>query len=383
MINGLQDSNVALYAVTAGAGTGLQDRLWMTPGTSRWLVGCRFLYAPGDTADFLGYAPDKFVSRDAAIALAVEALRRTAIDDAVRVRAGKPARRAIGLAVTAAVASLSAPPRRGGCRVHLALATVKGVTHAEIALAAGEGEVMRAHHNIMIDDAACILLERALGWDFRWRWPGGVEDVPDADVRAVVMTQPVFHRGHRGLDKDVESMALYPGAFNPIHAGHVSVCNSVCNSAYTICLDSPHKVNPPVTEIITRIARIQVTDPGRPVVLTTGDPLFIDKARRRPRGELVLSVDAFDRLLDPRWGVPVGELIKEFIRCDAMIHVASRTVDGVTETMDGCIDRLVAAGRLTVREAGKLEDVFIPINGTHPEISSTEVRSHELLTAPP
>jgi hypothetical protein len=128
----------------------------------------------------------------------------------------------------------------------------------------------------------------------------------------------------------------------------VSVAAAVCDTAYAICLDSPHKVNPPVTEIVARVARIQVTDPGRPVVLTTGDPLFIDKARRRPWGRFVISVDTLDRLLDPRWGVPVGELIERFIDASAYIYVASRTVDGVTETMFDCVERIVAAGRLTV-----------------------------------
>jgi hypothetical protein len=67
---------------------------------------------------------------------------------------------------------------------------------------------------------------------------------------------------------------------------------------------------------------------GGVAYFTEGDPLYIDKARRRPHAAFVIGADAALRMLDPKWGVAPGALLEEFQSLGTCFHVAPRIVDG-------------------------------------------------------
>src|SRR6185436_5356447 len=95
-----------VFVAATGAGAGIQASLWSVPGSSAFLAGATFPYAAHETERLLGFRPEKFCNEDAAVELAIAAYLR-AREATFAETPGAPARsRAIGLGLTASVASL-------------------------------------------------------------------------------------------------------------------------------------------------------------------------------------------------------------------------------------------------------------------------------------
>lgn len=379
MIDGLQDQDVALHVCLAGAGAEFLRELWMTPKTSSWLTGVAFPYSTEETSEFIGFRPDRFVSGPTAVQMAVASYLRASRD---AFRSGRPGRKAVGLGMTAAVASVAAPPRRGGHRFHVAVMTDKGCRLNEVAveLEADSGTNARQWHDSIVSEATKVVLQDALGWStWRWRWPGGIRDLADSELRELVFSHPVFD-GNRRLDEyDTIGSVLYPGSFNPPHPGHLMVANVAeefgDGVTYAICLDNVHKKPMSVQEALRRVAMLQVKDPGRRVMLTQGDPLFVDKARvHGPGRTFVVGADTLRAMLDPRWGVDPADVVAQLSAESARVVVVSRNyVDGDLGFFDVINERF---GMVSGPLADSIDRVFTHRGGNISEVwSSTALRA--------
>ena len=132
--------------------------------------------------------------------------------------------------------------------------------------------------------------------------------------------------------------------------------------AYVITADPVHKRNLRAVDLLDRVASIRVTGGrSRPIILTEGDPLFIDKARQFPGAGMALGVDALLRMLDPCWGPNVGEMLEAFRALGTRFYVFGRVVDGRWTTLDD----------VPIPEA--FRHLFQPVVGRH-DVSSTELR---------
>ena len=98
------------------------------------------------------------------------------------------------------------------------------------------------------------------------------------------------------------------------------------------------------------------------MLLTEGDPLFIDKARQFPGAGIAVGADALARMLDPAWGPAIPEILAQFRALGTRFYVAGRMFGGRWATLDD------------VAIPGAFRDLFTAIDGRH-DVNSSELRA--------
>lgn len=323
----LLSTNAKVYVAACGAGIVLIRELWATPGASAYFVGATMPYAKEEADRFLGYTPEQYVSPETAIDLSIAAFLRAA-------RYGESP---IGVGITASIAGkeVHLGDHRGEIHViarrpkdvslFVPLEKRSGLTARmiddwEISLRA-QDLIRHAARLPMID----VELEAQLAeTDARVEWKGLSE-------------RPVFCAdGRREKDIDPKKVALFPGAFNPIHVGHMSMAAEVERQTgkkvvFELLATTPHKEPVSAAELLYRIAHINKA--GFDAILTEGIPLYIDKARRWPGIDFCIGADAAMRMLDPKWGPEVDSMLREFECFGSRFYVFERNgVDGLKST---------------------------------------------------
>lgn len=280
-----QEHPPSVYVAAAGAGAATLQRITAVPGISSFFTGASLLYAREELEVFVGGPIDKSCSSSVAISLAIEAYMRAA-------RAGGYDRPAIGIGITAAIASVD--PSRGGHRAFLAVVGEGNVQERYLQLGDGTktGHEPRTYHEHQIADAAIDLL---------------TFDSVDGNVTLSAGTRPIWSpTGRLLLEQLPENCALLAGSFNPKHDGHRGMAAAAAkrglNPVYALESTPRHKE---VLSAAVLLKRIALARDEWPVLLTEGCPLFIDKARllrsvnRAPR--FLAGADTIARMMEPRW----------------------------------------------------------------------------------
>lgn len=372
-----------LYIIATGAGAGLQDDAWRWPGISNFLVGASMPYDTDETADVLGFVPEKFVSTETAIDLAMTAY----------MRAWVPGRKAIGLGMTCSVTSTK--PHRGEHRIIAAVFTDTECWVTSVVIPKGDFwdekdavqewltakiEDQRVKDGLLADEIATNLLAVALDIDAPCCSPEA-HGFPTIDANEMansrLFSHPFFRADRtRGVESDIDPLttAFFPGAFNPPHDGHFMAGRASVRDAaldmkshrspvYSTTVDPPHKAALNTAEILQRVKQMR----GHDFLVTKGDPLYIDKARRFPGAYFIFGADAMDRMLDPKWGVPVRPMLDEFHTLGTRFLVPGRLIG----------DSFLVAGRVM---SDHMDDVlgrtslFVPVD-FRLDLSSTELRA--------
>jgi hypothetical protein len=358
-----------LYVIATGAGAGIQKRIWDVPGVSNFFVGSMIPYDQQETADILGFVPDKFVSEEMAVDLAMAAY----------MRAWRPGKKAIGLGVTCSVASTRA--HRGDHRVIAAAFCEHACYLVSAVIPKGEGQAQRLQDGELADEIALYLLTVAIGGEIKREITlrnGTVYQFPSIDHRMEMAKERIFAHplfrinGTRGKITDIyaEESVFYPGAFNPPHDGHfagaaaaMSVADNLSRKLiFATTVNPPHKNALTVPEMLQRAKLMR----GNDFLLTEDDPLYIDKAQKFPGAHFIMGADAMDRMLDPIWGVDVTQCLNQFVQLGTRFFVLGRLVG--TKFLE-CEEVLVKNPQLT-----KFIKLFFPVK-FRLDISSTELRN--------
>ncbi len=354
----LKEANVNIHLIATGAGAGLQQQLWETPGSSVYLSGCSFPYAQDEQEELLGFKPEHFCSEEAAVDLASSAYMK-----AYKFGGKNP----IGIGLTASVASEKI--HRGDHRVYICVITndsVKLLHHTfekgvGLAQRVQDGKECDAWGMWMIQDAANIV---------------NYTNATDATelARKRFFERPFFAaNGKRLATLPMNSrLAIMSGAFNPPHEGHTSVAEHVMDQygktvVYEVTAVPPHKEAMTVQALLQRAKLLNGVDR----IFTKGSPLYLDKARAFPGVPLVLGADAMVRMLDPKWGVEPHELLNEFNKLNTKLLVSGRLIDGKFVSY---LDVLDFINKKDPQLVDLALDVFKPVYG-RVDISSTELRN--------
>lgn len=338
-----------IHIAATGAGAGLQGLLWSMPGCSRLLTGASFPYAQSETDALLGHTPERYAASETAAGLAIAAYLK-----ARRACGGK--HEAVGVGITASVASLE--EHRGDHRAHVAVLSKDRAVVTSVVLTKGRGFEARELDGRVVDMLGLIELLATVGSSeagdatkslllshitSMTRLMG---TAADAALSSSLLANPlVLADGRRRPGTDLHAylpgrLLLHAGTFNPPHAGHVEGARAAFDAfcacgvvkagtrprrlVHTITLDPPNKPCVRTTDALDRITALGAM--GCDVLLSQGDPLFVDKAERMPGTAFVVGADTIMRMLDPLWGPSAQEVLGRLVRVGSTLYVVGRQV---------------------------------------------------------
>jgi hypothetical protein len=325
-----------VIAVTGGGALLLSDLLTV-PGASATVLEANVPYAGAALANFIGAAPEQACSVETACDIAMAGwIRALALDSAA------PQHR-FGLGCTASLATTAR--KRGDHRVHIALQTLAETRTWSLTLAKGTRD--RLTEERLVADIALTALAESFGIDTQLR-PAlrDGESIGTELAPAPPQWGDILLGRERAVpvNESTTPSVLFPGAFNPLHDGHLEMARYATNLfgtpvAFEICANNVDK--PPLSYIALRrrIAQFESTTP----VWITNTATFIEKARQFPGVRFVVGIDTLKRIADAKYygGDP------------------ARLAAGVGEIADlGC--RFLVFGRKAGNRFVTIDDVVLP-----------------------
>ncbi len=298
----------AALAITGG-GSGAVNELLRIPGGSRLLIEAQIPYDERALATFLGFAPAQACNADTAMAMARTAQSRAAkLAPSIEAGAGADL---VGLGATAAL--VSDRPRRGEHRFHVACANAAGIAHCTGVLAKGRRD--RGAEEDLVARAIVLWLARACGvaapspqslFDADEHYAetvatGAAGDTIDRLVAGEHDRVTVQPDGQFLLSAP-QPVVLFPGSFNPVHEGHVSlarVAEELRQQPLAFEISVTNVDKPPLEgeTVRRRLAQFAWKSP----VELTRAPTFLEKSRLFPRTAFVIGADTAERLVAPRY----------------------------------------------------------------------------------
>ncbi len=362
----LVQQQVQLHVSTTGAGLRMQTQLWDVPGASQYLVGFFTPYARSQLQGFLGHPPEaSYCAPEVALDLAMASYLRAGEHAVMEGVSPNP----IGVGVTASVASERLP--RGEHRAHVALITKSCIHCFNVELERGVGAAARVAHDVFLRDRVLKELQAVVL----------AKTASSAACEELALERfyryPVFDTNGRRYPAQPQNAGVYlPATLNPIHDGHRLMCRAaearmhwapgpIRFARYLVSSSSPHKGRMSVQEMLVKAGMLRAErwrDESRVVEFTRDEPLFLDKARKRPGSVFLIGADTMRRMLDPAWGLDVTDMLTEMRNLDVHFWVMERNVEG--EVL-GCRD---------VAVPWPYQALFQPLEGRL-DVSSAELRA--------
>jgi len=360
----------AALAITGG-GSGAIGELLRVPGGSRLLLEAQVPYDEGALAAFLGFAPAQASSADTAIAMAKAARARAA----TLAPAGADL---VGLGATAAL--VSDRPRRGEHRFHIAFANSAGIAHCTCVLAKGRRD--RAAEEDRVSRAIVLWLARACGvaapsprslFDADERYAETVVAVGNAidQLLAGVLDRVTVQPDGQMLLSAAPPVVLFPGSFNPMHGGDVSlarIAEELKQQPVTFEISVTNVDKPPLAAETVRQRLAQFA--WKSSVELTRAPTFVEKSRLFPGTTFVVGADTAERLFGAKY---YGD-------DETRMHAALEEIAGSGASFLVAV-RLDASGRVRaltdIPVPRRYADLFteIPEHRFRVDTSSSEIRA--------
>jgi nicotinamide mononucleotide (NMN) deamidase PncC len=330
--------------ICTGGGAAAVEWLLAVPGASATVLEALVPYSHDALTALLGAAPVHSTSPETAAAMAERAYERA------RRWANDPGRPVIGLACTATLATNYV--KRGDHRAAIAVRDAAGITISTVTLVKGARD--RGGEEVVVSRLLLRALAQACGVAAGFDTGLRTEEQVAIEQQDRMMPVARLLRGESEwvlVEPDGQMLpdgsvdgALFPGAFNPLHAGHRRLAQVVSERLqrpvlFEISVENVDK--PPLTEGVLA-QRLRQFEGWAGVVLTRA-ATFRQKAVQFPGATFVIGYDTLERLFAPR-----------YYGGEAEMHAALAAIQATGP-------RFVVAGRQQGDRFLTLEDFAVPV----------------------
>jgi hypothetical protein len=370
-----------VIAITGG-GSGALSALLQTPGASRSILEAVVPYSLAALIDWIGGKPDQACSEATARAMAMAGF--------MRARNLAPETEPLQLAGIGCTASLATDrPKRGQRRIHVALqcadrTEVYSLSLVDVTPTRADDEQVAAGFLLWVVAGACgadassIEATMPLGQHEELRrcvFEPAPRERTDLllGARRLAVLMPNSAWKHFEPTDSRPLPVVFPGAFNPPHAGHVrmaGIAEARLKQPVAWELSITNVDKPPLDFIAIRqrVQRLRVEDADRLIALTRA-PTFREKAELFPGSTFVVGADTMLRIGEPRYydgdASQRDRAIAEIARRGCRFLVFGREIDGRFTTLSDL--NLPAELRRLCDE--------VPASEFREDVSSTDLRA--------
>ncbi|MGE0607456.1 MAG: CinA family protein [Pirellulales bacterium] len=309
LVRALHDRSLGMVLAVTGGGSGAISALLSVPGASRTVLEAVVPYSAAATADWLGSPPEKYCSARTARAMAAAAFQRS-LDLGARGDPPRPGGQTAGVGCTASLASDR--PKLGPHRAHVAVQTAAATATWSLELA--KDRRTRAEEEQLI--AGLILNALAESAELEQRVKLGLFTHEEIDVELTAAPaawqelllgrQPLTAAHNAGFDHAEAAVngrrAIFPGAFNPLHAGHqqmAELAGQMLQAAVEYEISIVNVDKPPLDYTEMALRSEQFADNQR--LWFSRAATFVEKSRLFPDATFIVGTDTIVRLAAPRY----------------------------------------------------------------------------------
>jgi hypothetical protein len=368
-----------VIAVTGG-GSGAISALLQTPGASRSVLEAIVPYSFAALVDWIGGRPDQACSDATARAMAMAAFIR-----ALNLAPNADPLALLGVGATASLASNR--PKRGERRIHIALQsatrTWAGFSSFDHLPAERAGDEHAATDLLLAAIASECGLPEAPPSDAAKLTGRGVNaTAAESELLLGQRRRLLLQLGGEGsrpvVDEQLsnETRVVFPGAFNPRHAGHVRMAEMASRRlgapvAWELSITNVDKPPLDFIAIRERLEPLDLEGSESKIALTRA-PTFREKAELFPGATFVVGVDTVQRIAETRYyGGDMAKrdaAIKQIAERGCRFLVFGRELDG----------RFAVLSDLDLPESLRALCDEVPASDFREDVSSTALRRGNL-----
>lgn len=172
----------------------------------------------------------------------------------------------------------------------------------------------------------------------------------------------------QGATTDSEPRLVFPGSFNPLHAGHRGMADVASGRyqrrvAFEISVTNVDKPELTDSQVLARLQHFHASDE----VWLTKAPRFVEKSRLFPSTTFVLGADTLVRLIDPRYYQSeqiFRESLEEFRESGCRFLAFGRQAEG----------EFLASAEVPIPQVLRPVMEFVAESEFRHDVSSTEIR---------
>lgn len=334
VIQAIHTANISGVIALAGGGSQALADLLKQPGASSTILEAIVPYSGSAMVNFLGRAPDQACSALTARQMAMQAWQRA------RQLSSKQADTLFGLGLTAALTTQ--PQRKGSDRCYIALQTLTETLELAIDFTLPASAQLRQQQENLCTEQALGLLGHLIGRETSVQQS---KDKSDQYQRSFSSTagKPDWQSVLLGKQSSTLQVAgpslIFPGAFDPIHKGHMEMKriaekHAAMSALFEISVFNVDK--PPLDYWEMQKRHASLTDLGE--LVFTSAATFVEKAAIFPEATFIVGADTIKRIAnityyqqDPQHR---DRAINELVRRGARFLVFGRFNEGHFNTLE-------------------------------------------------